>query len=408
VTLVPLRRALLAVVAGALALSGCTSTSAPPSGPVTSAPSSTPPVTASPSASPHPSARPLVPRLRPPSDQRVLTLSRKILGYISPKSVVAAPDGRVFAQNMMYRHTVTVYAPGGRLLDTISDAVRLSDFGVPGHPGVSNGAPVEAAVSPDGRSVFVTNYSMYGAGFGPEGSDTCTPATAREAGVSPSYVYRIGLRSLRVEDVYPVGLVPKYVAVTPDGRRLLVTNWCSYSLSVLDLRSGRPVADVELGAYPRGIAVSADSRTAYVAVMGSTQVAVVDLAAMRLRAPIPVGEAPRHVLLDPRGRYLYVTLNDEASVVKVDLRRKRVVDRAVTGEAPRTMAMAPDGRTLYVVNYFADTVSAVRTSDMTVLQTVFTGDDPVPSHPIGVTYNPVGNRVWVALYSGAILVFDAR
>jgi YVTN family beta-propeller protein len=314
----------------------------------------------------------------------------------------------VFAQNMMYRHTVTVYDAAGELTHTLSDAVRLRRFGVPGHPGLSNGAPVEAAVSADRKSVFVTNYSMYGEGFGPEGSDVCTPQTARRAGVSPSYVYRFGLDTLRVEDVYPVGLVPKYAAATPDGRYLLVSNWCSYSVSVIDLGTGRRVAEVPTGAYPRGIAVTSDGRTAYVAVMGSTSLSVIDLRSLRARGSIPVGEAPRHVLLDPRGRYLYVTLNDEASVVKVDLRTRRIVDRVVTGEAPRTMAIAPDGRTLYVVNYFADTVSVVRTADMVVLQTIPTGEEPVPSHPIGVTYNPVGNRVWVALYSGAILVFDAR
>jgi YVTN family beta-propeller protein len=337
-----------------------------------------------------------------------LTLARTVYGYISPKSVVAVPGGRVFAQNMMYRHTVTVYDRDGDLLHTLSDAVRLRRFGVPGHPGLSNGAPVEAAVSADRRSVFVTNYSMYGEGFGPEGSDICTPETAREAGVSSSFVYRFGLDSLKVEDVYPVGLVPKYAAVTPDGHYLLVSNWCSYSISVIDLGTGRRVANVRTGAYPRGIAVSPDARTAYIAVMGSTSLAVLDLRRLRLREAIPVGEAPRHVVLDPRGRYLYVTLNNEASVVKVDLRSRRIVDRAVTGEAPRTMAMAPDGRTLYVVNYFADSLSVVRTSDMAVLQAIPTGEEPVPSHPIGVTYNPAGNRVWVALYSGAILVFDAR
>jgi YVTN family beta-propeller protein len=309
---------------------------------------------------------------------------------------------------MMYRHTVTVYDRTGDLEHTISDAVRLSRFGVPGHPGLSNGAPLEAAVSADGRSLFVTNYSMYGEGFGPEGSDVCTPSTARKAGVSPSFVYRIGLDSLRVEDVYPVGLVPKYAVSTPDGRYLLVSNWCSYSISVIDLDTGRPVTDIGTGAYPRGIVVSPDARTAYVAVMGSTSLAVLDLRRLRVRGYIPVGEAPRHVVLDPRGRFLYVTLNDEASVVKVDLRSRRIVDRAVTGEAPRTMAIAPDGRTLYVVNFFADSLSVVRTSDMAVLQSIPTGEKPVPSHPIGVTYNPVGNRVWVALYSGAILVFDAR
>jgi YVTN family beta-propeller protein len=409
--LVPLRRALVAVVAVLAALSACTP--APPPGqepaaarsPVgTSSPTSPP---TSPAPDPPP-VRPQVPRMRPPSDERTLSLRTEIQGLISPKSVVAAPDGRVFAQNMMYRHTVTVYSSGGRLLDTVSDAVRLDRFGVPDHPGLSNGAPVEAAVSADGRSLFVSNYSMYGAGFGPEGSDVCTPATARDAGVSPSFVYRIGLRSLTVDAVYPVGLVPKYVATTPDGRYLLVTNWCSYSLTVIRLSTGRPVADLELGAYPRGIAVTADSRRAYVAVMGSTSLAVVDLHRLRLRAPVYVGAAPRHVLLDPRDRFIYVTLNNEASVVKVDRRTGRVVDRAVTGEAPRSMAMAPDGRTLYVVNYLADTLSVVRASDMAVLQTIPTGDEPVPSHPIGVTYNRAGHRVWVALYSGAILVFDAR
>jgi DNA-binding beta-propeller fold protein YncE len=50
----------------------------------------------------------------------------------------------------------------------------------------------------------------------------------------------------------------------------------------------------------------------------------------------------------------------------------------------------------------------VRTRDLTVLQTIPTGTEPVPSHPIGVTYNRHGNRVWVALYSGALLVFAAR
>lgn len=349
------------------------------------------------------SRRPRVPVLSPPSDARLLTLVRTIGGPISPKSVDAAPGGRVFAQNMMYRHTVTVYGPRGTLIRTIPDAVDLSRFGVPGHPGLSNGAPVEAAFSPDGRSVYVSNYSMYGAGFGPEGSDVCTPQSAAAKGVSPSFVYRIGLKSLRIDHVYQVGVVPKFLAVSPDGNYLLVSNWCSYTVSVVSLRTGAQVAQVYVGAYPRGIAVSRDSRTAYVAVMGTTQLAVLDLRRLRVRRSITVGSGPRSVLSDPRGRYLYVTLNGEGSVVKVDRRTGRVVARAVTGRDPRSIAIAPDGRTLYVVNYWSNTVSELRTADLATLQTVSTGD-----RPIGITYDPKGNRVWVALYSGEILVFDAR
>ncbi len=46
----------------------------------------------------------------PPTDQRRVTLGDSIGGEISPKSVDASDTGLVFAQNMMYRHTMTVLA----------------------------------------------------------------------------------------------------------------------------------------------------------------------------------------------------------------------------------------------------------------------------------------------------------
>ena len=44
-----------------------------------------------------------------PSDKARLKLAGVIGGDISPKSVAASAAGYVTAQNMMYRHTVTVY-----------------------------------------------------------------------------------------------------------------------------------------------------------------------------------------------------------------------------------------------------------------------------------------------------------
>lgn len=359
----------------------------------------------------HPRPASMVPALRPPSDARTLRLVRSITGAISPKSVVAGPRGLVFAQNMMYLHTVTVYDAHGVLRRTIPDTVRLSSYGIAGHPGISNGAPVEAAFDPSGRYAYVSNYSMYGTGFGPEGSDVCSPRSVAADGVSPSYVYRVNLRSLRVDRVFQVGVVPKFVTVTPNGRYVLVSNWCSYTVSVVRASTGKSVREIYVGAYPRGIAVTPDSRTAYVAVMGSTHIAVLNLHRLRVSGQIAVGNSPRHVVLGPAGRYLYVSLNAEGSVVKINRHTGRVIGRAYTGRDPRSLTVAPDGRTLYVVNYLSDTVSAVRARDMRVLQTIPTGDYPIPghpSHPIGITYNTVGNRVWVALYSGKILVFAVR
>jgi YVTN family beta-propeller protein len=339
----------------------------------------------------------------PPTDQRTLSLLKTIGGPISPKSVDASDTGLVFAQNMMYRHSMTVYGSAGNLVTTIPDTVDLAKLGVPGGATVQ-GAPVEAAFTPDSRYVYVSNYSMYGPGQGPEGSDTCTPASAAAAGDTPSYVYRVDTKTLAVDQVIQVGLVPKYVAVTPDGKYVLVTDWCSWDLRIIDAAQGRVVATLPMnGSYPRGIAVSPDSTTAYVAVMGSDDVEKINLTTLSVEGSFVVGQNPRHLVMDPAGAYLYASLNSPGEVVKVALADDAVVGSVHTGEDCRSLAISTDGRSLYVVNYTSDTISKVRSSDLSVLQTIPTG-----VHPIGITYDAMTGDVWVAVYTGQILVFADR
>ncbi len=338
-----------------------------------------------------------------PSDKRKLSLIKAISGQISPKSVDASGTGLVFAQNMMYRHTVTVYNSAGSLVSTIPDTVDMGRFGIQGHPGFTHGAPVEAAFTPDAQHVYVSNYSMYGSGFGPEGNDTCTPASAKAAGDTNSYVYRINVATRTIDQVIEVGVVPKFLAVTPNGRYLLVANWCSYDLSVVSVREGKEVSRLPIGPYPRGLAVAPDSRTAYVAVMGSDTVVKVDLATLATEGSFAVGANPRHLVIDPKGHFLYASLNGPGDVVKINLATDSVVASAHTGVACRSLAISADGRALYVVNYSSNTVTKLRASDLSALQTVGTG-----VHPIGISYDRATGNVWVAVYSGQILIFADR
>ncbi len=117
-----------------------------------------------------------------------MALAQKIGGDISLKSVVASGRGLVFAENMMYKHSVTVSASDGSLKTTIPDTVKLSDYGFDQYTGASyQGAPVEVAFAPDDAHAYVTTYSMYGKGFGPEGNDNCQ----KNNKVDSSFVYRI-------------------------------------------------------------------------------------------------------------------------------------------------------------------------------------------------------------------------
>lgn len=333
------------------------------------------------------------------ADRRELhQVALELSSDISPKSVVGNDHGLFFAQNMVYRHSVTVYDRKATLVATIGDTVDLADFGLAETSTVVQGSPVEAVATADGRFLYVSNYEMSGPGYANPGNDTCSPG-----GWDSSFVYRIDTARLAIDEVIPVGSVPKFVALTPDDKTLLVANWCSYDLSVIDLRTGRELRRVDLGPYPRGIAVTADGRRAYVAVMGTTSIAIVDLTNFTVRWLEGIGGAPRHVVLSPDGGTLYVTLNSSGEVAKIDTASGEVQARVSTGQAPRTMAISDDGSALYVVNYLSNTMSKVRTADLAVLQTIAT-----PDQPIGITYDRATRSVWVALYSGGLQVFEDR
>ena len=347
-------------------------------------------------AEPAPDASTTTTQPRPPAETLTMQKLRQIGGDISPKSVVASGHGVVTAQNMMYTHTVTAYDANGELLATIPDSVTLTDFGID-KPGTYKGAPVEAAFTPDGDEVYVSNYSMYGPGFS-EGKDSCSPGD----GTTTSYLYRINTKSWKIDQVIPAGAVPKYVAVTPDGSKVLATNWCTWDLTIADTATGKVLNTVKInGRYPRGIAVTKDSSTAYIAVMGGTDVAKVDLATGGISWIRNVGAGPRHIVIAPDDSALYVTLNKAGQVAKIDTATGQVVARVATGTQPRSADISTDGTALYVVNYENSNISKIRTSDMKVLV-----KEPAGHHPIGIAYDDSTGRVWVANYGGTIDIWD--
>ncbi|HEY9798757.1 MAG TPA: peptidoglycan-binding protein [Leptolyngbyaceae cyanobacterium] len=335
--------------------------------------------------------------VKPPNPSQKMRLIKTISGRISPKSVVHSGNGLFFAQNMMYNHTITVYNRDYELVKVIPDEVDLSKYGHSKFKGKYRGSPVEASFSHNGKYAWVSNYQMYGPGFNNPGDDRCNPSQKTDK----SFLYRINTETLKIDRVIPVGSVPKFVATSGDGNLVLVSNWCSWDLSVVDANQNREIKRIPLGRYPRGIVVDAASETAYVAIMGSYEIAKVNLRDFSVSRLRNIGRSPRHLNLDPSGKYLYASLNGEGKIAKISLPEGRVIDKVATGDAPRSMVLSADGEVIYIVNYGEDTVSKVRTSDMKVLQKV-----KVEPNPIGITYDPEKKEVWVACYSGNIMIFQ--
>lgn len=326
-----------------------------------------------------------------------LTSFKTVRGKISPKSVTASNTGLVSAHNMMYTHTVTIYDVDGNLQHTVPDAVQLADFDIPGHPGTSRGAPVEGVYSPNGEHLYVSNYSMYGKGFGPEGKDSCSP----KSGTDKSFVYRIDTKTGNIDQVIPAGAVPKYVAISPDGGTLLVSNWCTWDITIIDTATGTVRKTVKAGRYPRGMVFTPDGQNAFIANMGAGNIAKLDLGTAKLTSFAKPGSGPRHLVISPDGKYLYVTNNRSGTVVKLDAQSGKRVAAATIGHNPRSMAISTDGKALYVVAYKAHKLVKLDADTMKPIQTRKTG-----YHPIGVAYEPTKHRVWVANYGGTINIFS--
>ena len=330
------------------------------------------------------------------SQDSKLVLIKTITGDIRPKSV-ASSNGLISAHNMMYKHSITLYnAETMELLATIPDRVDLTKLGFAGYLGTHQGAPVEGAFSPDNKYLYVTNYAMYGNGFIKEGHDVCTPTS----GYDRSFLYRINLSTYSIDAAYKVGTVPKVVKVTPDNKYVLVSNWCSYDLYVIDVEKQKTIKVIKIGPYPRGIVVSKDSRYAFIAQMGGSVIHQIDLQTFSDRT-LTIGANPRSLVLSPDQNIIYATLNKSGQVVAFDRIQNKVIKSVKTGAATRSLDISTDGTALFVVNFNSGTVSKIRTSDFKILQTM-----KACEQPIGVTFESTKQRTWVACYLGAIKVFD--
>ena len=350
---------------------------------------------------PNPTTSTLVPPDGKKSDERILSLADTIANdNLQPKSIVHSGTGLFFAQNMMYRHNISVFDRQSNLIATIDDKVDLASFGInnPNRSSVVRGSPVEAAFSPDGKYAYVSNYAIYGEGWDPSAVDTCQGKDRDQ-----SFVYRVDTSTFAIDQVIQVGAVPKYLAVTPDNKYVVVSNFCSLDVSIIDVVTNKEVKRIDVGLHPRGIAVTNDSSTAYVTVMGGGIIAAINLNNYSIRTINSAGYTPRHLVLSPDNSVLYITNNKAGQIRAIDPLTDTLIKSVATGTEPRTMVMSDDGLSLYVVNYQSDTMVKVRTSDMQVIQTVKTGH-----HPVGITYDAQMRRVWVANYTGSLWVFEDK
>jgi YVTN family beta-propeller protein len=219
----------------------------------------------------------------------------------------------------------------------------------------------------------------------------------------------ISLADGRTIATMPVGDGPHEVAISPDGRWAVAANYGGRtpgnSLTVLDLKTRRPVRTIDLGSYtrPHGIAWLPDGKRVVVTSEQAKALVVVDVPNGRVDRGISTGQ-PGHLMTLSRDGHRAWTANiATGSMSLVDLDRGAVVKTAVTGKGPEGHDVSPDGRELWAADRMLNRITVLDASTLDSLASVPTGEFPNRVH-----FTPDGRWVLVSnIRSGTVDVIDA-
>jgi len=231
------------------------------------------------------------------------------------------------------------------------------------------------AVSPNGDFVYVSNF----------GSNSVSVIKTSDNSVI---------------DI-PVGNNPMGVSavVTPNGEYVYVNNFVDGTVSVIDTADNTVIDTdpIPVGNGPFGISVTSGGEYAYVSNYWDGTVSVIDTVGKTVIDTIDVGNNPMGVSVTPNGEYVYVSNYGDypGTVSVINTVYNSVIDIPV-GNYPMGISVTPKGDYVYVSNFGSDSVSVIRTSDNSV--TTLTKDDGIGIAPSGVSVTPNGAFAYVNNY----------
>jgi PQQ-dependent catabolism-associated beta-propeller protein len=284
-----------------------------------------------------------------------------------------------------------------QVIDTATDRVittaRIAD------------RPRGLALSPDGKRLYLA-VSWWRDG--------------RRARTNQERILALDAHTLKAVREYPAGTDPECVAVSPDGKRLYLSNEDAGTASIVDTGSGRNVATLIVGTEPEGVTASPDGRFVYVTAETSNVISVIDAKQEKTTANILTDARPRAVIftrdsskawataelagtvmlidvkknrvlkrirlehadkpvglaLSPDEHRLYVATGRGNAVAVIDTAAQRVLAHVRGGERIWGIAITRDGRKVYAANSLSNTISVIDTASLSVVKTIRTGDGP--------------------------------
>lgn len=200
-----------------------------------------------------------------------------------------------------------------------------------------------------------------------------------------------------------VGTYPDAVAVSPNHRLALVTNFTSDNMTPIDLSTGKALAPIPAGPGPAGVAIAPNGTRAYVTDDGSLNtvadtVTPIDLKTMKPLRRIKVGSGPQGIVITPNGSKALVA--DAGAIIggqpgrighqvtPIDLATGKALRPINVGNGPIGIALTADGSTAFVTNLNSESVTPINVAGDQALAPI-----AVEGGPVAVTV--AGGTAWV-------------
>ena len=289
-----------------------------------------------------------------------------------PAAVTFSPDSR----KAYVVRRVGASAGGVSLVNASTDGVTIAT-------GIATGSPESIVASPDGKRVYV---AVAGTGI----------VALDAALIQPLFTIPLAFGGGAVDN-------PQGLALTPDGRRLLVSdNRPGGSVRVVDVASRSVTATLALGSreIPLGVAVHPDGQRAYVAVADDTLSGPDQVGAFEPArgAPPPggfaVGPRPIAVAVTPDGARVFVSNQLDNTVTRYEVASGSSSAAPVGGLAPTGLAASPDGTSVYVAS--RDGGGSVSVMSVASGFEAARVDLDAGSGPIGIAIAPDGRKTYTA------------
>jgi YVTN family beta-propeller protein len=271
--------------------------------------------------------------------------------------------------------------------------------------------PHEVAVSPDGRTAYVSNfgrYSVYPAGdtAHDKAGDTITVVdlvdrkvkTTFDLGThtgphgmvashdgkilwvtseAPQSVLELDSATGTVLHAWNTNQVRSHMIVaTPDEKKFYVTNTVSGSVSVIDRATGE-VKIVPTGPGTEGIAISPDGKEVWAASRIDAKISVISTATDAIVASFPSGgKGPKRMEFTPDGAQVWVTNSSSDQTTVFDARNRELLASLTLSKAPSGVSISRDGRNAYVTNASANELTFIDVASRKILGAMPIGTDP--------------------------------